>query len=60
MMNIGVSVVIITLNASQTLSMTLDALDKFEEVVIYDNGSTDDTLSIATRYSNVSLYQGDF
>ncbi len=59
-MNIGVSVVIITLNASQTLSMTLDALDKFEEVVIYDNGSTDDTLSIATRYSNVSLYQGDF
>ncbi|MGM0823120.1 MAG: glycosyltransferase family 2 protein [Pseudomonadota bacterium] len=60
MMPIGVSVVIITRNASSTLAATLDSLNEFEEVVIYDNGSTDQTLSIAARYHNVSLYQGDF
>lgn len=59
-MPIGVSVVIITRNASSTLAATLDALNEFEEVVIYDNGSTDSTLSIASAYTNVLLYQGDF
>jgi glycosyltransferase involved in cell wall biosynthesis len=28
--------------------------------VIYDNGSTDDTLTIIDRYPNVNLIQGDF
>ncbi|MGM0857557.1 MAG: glycosyltransferase family 2 protein [Pseudomonadota bacterium] len=60
MMPIGVSVVIITRNASPTLATTLDALKEFEEVIIYDNGSTDDTLGIASRYSNVALHQGAF
>lgn len=60
MIPIRVSVVIITRNASATLAATLDALDEFEEVVIYDNGSTDDTLNIASCYTNVSLHQGEF
>lgn len=59
-MPIGVSVVIITCNASSTLAATLDALKPFEEVIIYDNGSIDDTLGIASRYSNVVLHQGEF
>lgn len=59
-MPIGVSVVIITRNASPTLATTLDSLNEFEEIVIYDNGSSDDTLSIALSYPNVSLHQGDF
>ena len=59
-MPIGVSVVIITRNASSTLAATLDVLCEFEEVVIYDNGSIDETLSIAACYPNVSLYQGEF
>ncbi|MDR5885687.1 glycosyltransferase family 2 protein [Vreelandella janggokensis] len=60
MMSIRVSVVIITRNASATLVTALDSLCDFDEVVIYDNGSTDDTLKIASRYTNVSLHQGDF
>ncbi len=56
----GVSVVIITRNAAATLQNTLDAVQCFENVVIYDNGSSDDTLRIAASYPNVSLHQGDF
>ncbi|MDR5874408.1 glycosyltransferase family 2 protein [Halomonas sp. CUBES01] len=60
MMPIGMSVVIITRNAASTLVSTLDALSEFGEVVIYDNGSIDETPSIAARYPNVSLHQGEF
>ena len=56
----GVSVVIITRNAASTLKTTLDAVQCFENVVIYDNGSNDDTCRIAASYPNVCLYQGDF
>lgn len=56
----GLSVVIITRNAAETLARTLDALETVGEVVVYDNGSTDETLDIARRYANVSLHQGDF
>lgn len=56
----GVSVVIITRNAASTLRHTLDALHCFENVVVYDNGSSDRTLPIAASYPNVSLYEGDF
>lgn len=35
-------------------------LSSFNEVVIYDNGSTDQTLSIAKKFLNVSLHQGKF
>lgn len=55
-----VSVVIITRNAASTLRRTLDAVQCFENVVIYDNGSSDDTKHIAACYSNVSLYEGEF
>jgi glycosyltransferase involved in cell wall biosynthesis len=56
----GVSVVIITRNAASTLRRTLDAVQCFNDVVIYDNGSSDDTSLIASNYPNVSLYEGDF
>ncbi|CAH1042662.1 glycosyltransferase family 2 protein [Halomonas sp. TD01] len=56
----SVSVVIITRNAAATLRQTLDSVLGFDDVVIYDNGSSDDTLRIAADYSNVSLYEGDF
>lgn len=56
----GVSVVIITRNAATTLRRTLDAVQCYDDVVIYDNGSSDDTIQIASSYPNVTLYQGDF
>lgn len=54
------SAVIITRNAAATLARTLDALEAVGEVIVYDNGSTDETLDIARRYANVSLHQGEF
>lgn len=54
------SAVIITRNAAATLARTLDALGDVDEVVVYDNGSTDGTLELAARYPNVALHQGEF
>ncbi|WP_163557865.1 glycosyltransferase family 2 protein [Halomonas sp. NO4] len=56
----GISVVIITRDAGDTLEQTLSVLQPFDDVVIYDNGSTDSTLSIAKGYTNVRLHQGPF
>ena len=55
-----ISVVIIVKDGGKTIRATLDALIHFSDVVIYDNGSTDDTLTIIDRYPNVNLIQGDF
>jgi len=54
------SVVIITKNSALTLARTLRSVEEVSEVVIYDNGSTDDTLSIAASFPNVKIYRGDF
>ena len=54
------SVVIITRNAASTLARTLNALDLIGEVIVFDNGSTDQTLDIARAYRNVSLHTGAF
>ncbi len=59
-MSMDVSVVIITRNAAATLSRTLDALTCYDDVVVYDNGSTDDTCSIVQAYSNTTLHHGEF
>lgn len=57
---VGISIVIITRNAGATLHQTLDAVQRFDDVVIFDNGSYDDTMSIAAEYANVALHQGEF
>ena len=41
-------------------SQTLESVRQFAEVVVYDNGSTDATLDLASRYPNVKLHRGDF
>jgi glycosyltransferase involved in cell wall biosynthesis len=56
----NISVVIIVKNGEATLDKTLTALKRFSEVILYDNGSTDNTLQIASKYNNVVLIQGDF
>ena len=56
----NVSAVIIVKNGADTLKETLDSLRQFQEVVLYDNGSTDTTLEIAASYHNVSVHIGAF
>ena len=55
-----IAAAIITRDAAETLPKTLDSLRDFPEVVVYDNGSSDDTEAIARRYSNVRFLQGEF
>jgi len=56
----NISCVIIVKNAATTIDATLGSLKSFEDVVLYDNGSTDETLGIAKKYSNVNIFQGEF
>ncbi|TLS72920.1 glycosyltransferase family 2 protein [Aliarcobacter thereius] len=55
-----ISVVIIAKNSERTIKNTLDSLTGFEDVVVYDNGSSDKTIEIAKSFSNVNLAQGEF
>ena len=56
----NISVVIIVKDGGKTINATLSALSQFSDVVVYDNGSTDDTIEIAKKFQNVNLIQGDF
>ena len=55
-----ISCVIIVRDAGHTIRATLNSLSCFAEVILYDNGSTDDTLQIAAEFANVKVIQGDF
>ena len=56
----NISVVIIAKNAQDTMKKVLDSLGCFEDVVVYENGSTDKTIKIIKNYSNVNLIEGQF
>lgn len=53
-----ISVTILTKNSSKRLKTVLDALKNFDEVLIYDTGSKDNTLEIANEYPNVTIHRG--
>ena len=55
-----ISVVMIVRDAAATLAPTLDSVRDFGEVLLYDNGSRDDTRAIAARYPNVKVHNGEF
>lgn len=56
----NISVVIIVKNGVQTIEDVLDSLKKFQDVVLFDNGSTDGTQEIGKKFSNVHLVNGKF
>lgn len=56
----SISAVIITKDAGTTLTDTLNSLRSFKEVIILDNGSQDNTESIAKQYKNVSFHTDTF
>jgi glycosyltransferase involved in cell wall biosynthesis len=52
--------VIIARNAAPTIEKTLESLGDFPEVVVYDNGSSDETDSVCARFANVRFVKGEF
>jgi glycosyltransferase involved in cell wall biosynthesis len=55
-----ISVTILTKNSQQYIQEVLEALKSFDEVVVYDTGSTDDTLKIAEKFPNVTVFRDKF
>lgn len=52
--------VIIVKNGGQHIKKTLSSLRDFKNIVLYDNGSTDETLDIARSYGNVTIIKAPF
>ncbi|AKF25916.1 family 2 glycosyl transferase [Sulfurovum lithotrophicum] len=55
-----ISVVMLTKNSSVYLEQVLNALKLFDEVIILDNGSSDNTVEIAQTYKNVRVHEHEF
>ncbi|MES2272786.1 MAG: glycosyltransferase family 2 protein, partial [Chlamydiota bacterium] len=55
-----ISVCILTKNAASTLQATLESVSTFPEVLLLDNGSTDETLRIGRTFANVRICQTPF
>lgn len=54
------SVTILTKNSQKYLSKVLKSVEAFDEVLIYDTGSTDNTLEIASQFPQVKVLKGPF
>ena len=50
----------LTKNSSEYLADSLSALKSFDEIIVLDNGSTDDTIGIAQSFENVKLHKHEF
>lgn len=50
-----ISAIVLTKNSSTTLKNTLESLAPFHEVIVYDTGSSDDTLAIAKQFPYVRI-----
>lgn len=56
----GITVTMITKNASAFLIESLSALESFDEVIVLDNGSSDNTIELAQKFANVVVYESEF
>lgn len=59
-MNTPISVTILTKNSSKYLREVLASLEMFDEILVCDTGSSDDTIEIARSNPKVTLYESSF
>ncbi len=59
-MKISLSVTILTKNSQKYLEEVLSALQIFDEILVCDTGSDDQTLTIAGRFPNVVIHKRPF
>ena len=55
-----ISVTILVKNGEKKLKEVLESCAAFEEIILYDTGSQDRTLEIASRFPNVRIFQRAF
>lgn len=56
----NISVVIMAKDSQMTIAKCLNSLKNFQEVVLYLNNSTDNTVHIASKFDNVKIIDGEF
>ncbi len=55
-----ISVTVLAKNSAETIRETLEALQRFPEVLVLDTGSTDNTVEIAKAFPNVRVVEEKF
>lgn len=55
-----ITVTILTKNSEKYLREVLNSVKGFDEVLLFDNGSTDRTFEIASHFPNVKIHKGAF
>ena len=55
-----ISVTVLTKNSEKYIKECLESVNEFGEVIILDNGSSDNTLEIAEKFENVKIFKNEF
>lgn len=55
-----ITIAILSKDNAETIKNTLESTKDFAEVILLDNGSSDDTLQIAASFPNVTIYEHPF